>query len=152
MHYRPNAALLTALLCIWSYVATAQYDKGFKISLPLAKYPSSDTTRLFFIDSVYTVFPDTATIGTVYRSGIGKIVPAYLKDGISQNVSMCVFSHFPQLRPTHRSVRMRIDRLLYAEDPAQGYEIEAEITFLQKPTGLGAGATLPINCCGPPQP
>lgn len=107
-------------------------QKGVKISLPPAKVADNDPQRLFYIDSVYTTFPDTAAIGTVYRPMLGDMQPAYLKDGVSKSVEQWLFTHFPSFRPSQRPVHLQIDQLTYLEDPTQGYELEAELTFFQQ--------------------
>ena len=122
--------LLTSLFC--SSPMMAQFATGHKISLPQDRMLIPLPNRLFYVDSVYSPLPDTASIGVVYRAMAGKVVPTYLKEGLSQQVKLFLFSQFPGLDPTHRPVRVRIDTFSYTEDPTQGYAFEADLTFFAK--------------------
>lgn len=131
-----TSTLATFLLSTtWATSAVAQ--SGFKLNLPLAKTPDISPDRLFFIDSVYATFPDTACIGQIYRAGIGEMAKTYFKDGLSSNMSASISSHFPQLKEQHRRVRLRVDGFSYVEDPTQGYNFDANLTFLRSDSLLG---------------
>ncbi|NID10569.1 DUF6563 family protein [Fibrivirga algicola] len=127
------ATLFLSVTCATSAVA----QTGFKLNLPLAKMPDISPDRLFFIDSVYATFPDTACIGKVYRAGLAEVAKAYVKDGLSSNMSASIFSHFPQLKDQHRPVRLRVDGFSYVEDPIQGNNFDANLTFLRADSLLG---------------
>ena len=93
--------------------------------------PNTASDRLFSIDSVWAVFPDTSCIGQVYRGASVNVVPAYLKNGVSQAFTTNLFALYAQFQERHRPVRLRIDNLSYSEDPTQGIEIEIGLTFFK---------------------
>ena len=138
MRSAPQHLLYVSLLLgglLHSTTTVAQYGSGHKISLPLAEKSSLPLlNRLFYIDSVYSNIPDTASVGVVYRPIAGDVVPTYLKGGLTQNIGSSLFSHYPQITLKHRPVRLRIDTFLYTEDPTQGYSFEADLTFFAKDT------------------
>lgn len=127
------ATFLLSAACAPAAVA----QSGFKLNLPLAKMPDVLPGRLFYIDSVYATFPDTACIGQIYRAGIAEVSKAYFKGGLSRNMSASIFSHYPQLSEQHRPVRLRVDGFSYVEDPTQGGNLDANLTFLRSDSLLG---------------
>ncbi|WP_375444078.1 DUF6563 family protein [uncultured Fibrella sp.] len=126
-----NALTLATFLLSVGCATSAVAQPGFKLNLPLAKMPDISPDRLFFIDSVYATFPDTACIGQIYRAGIAETSKAYFKGGLSSNMSASIFSHFPRLSDRHQPIRLRVDGFSYVEEPAQGGNFDATMTFLR---------------------
>lgn len=136
--------LSSSLILFWlilcnSLEVTAQ--NSFKINIPESKTTDNRTNRLFYIDSVYATFPDTASIGTVYRSMTGIFAPAYIKDGVSKGFFSSLITFYPQFLPTQKPVVLRIEHLSYTEDFAQGVDLAMHLTFLMRDS---AGTVSPI--------
>lgn len=110
------------------FKTTAQ--STFKINIPESKAPDNKPDRMFYVDSVYATFPDTASIGTVYRSMAGDFAPAYIKNGVSKGFFKSLITFYPQFLPTQKPVQVRIEHLSYTEDFAQGVDFTMQLTFL----------------------